>query len=140
MEKKDVPRDGGSEFGILLQSFYVLDENGNYECVKCDGWETINIAYYTAKEFDNEDLAGVLERVKKGELSPLAYHMNKYLMDAKVLAQYVTLGQYDFINVLEAPNNETIAKVATELGSRGTLQTNTLAALTLDDFIKSLVK
>jgi uncharacterized protein with GYD domain len=59
-------------------------------------------------------------------------------MGVKVIAQYVVLGQYDFINVLEAPNNETVAKVATELGSRGTLQTNTLAALTLDDFIKSL--
>jgi len=61
-------------------------------------------------------------------------------MGVKIKAQYVTLGQYDFINVLEAPNNETIAKVATELGSRGTLQTNTLAALTLDDFIASLAK
>jgi uncharacterized protein with GYD domain len=59
-------------------------------------------------------------------------------MGVKILAQYVTLGPYDFINVLEAPNNETIARVATELGSRGTLQTSTLAALTLDDFIKSL--
>ena len=59
-------------------------------------------------------------------------------MGVKVLAQYVTLGQYDFINILDAPNNETIAKVATELGSRGTLQTSTLAALTLDDFINSL--
>ncbi len=61
-------------------------------------------------------------------------------MGVKILAQYVALGQYDFINILEAPNNETIAKVATELSSRGTLQTNTLAALTLDDFIDSLKK
>jgi uncharacterized protein with GYD domain len=61
-------------------------------------------------------------------------------MGVKILAQYVTLGQYDFINVLEAPDNETIARVATELGSRGTLQTSTLAALTLDDFISSLKK
>ncbi len=59
-------------------------------------------------------------------------------MGVKVIAQYVTLGQYDFINVLEAPNHETIAKIATELGSRGTLQTTTSAALTLDDFIKAL--
>jgi len=59
-------------------------------------------------------------------------------MGVRILAQYVTLGQYDFINVLEAPDNATIARVATELGSRGTLQTNTLAALTLDDFIRSL--
>ena len=61
-------------------------------------------------------------------------------MGVKILAQYVTLGQHDFINVLDAPNNETIARVATELGSRGTLQTNTLAALTLDDYIESLKK
>jgi len=61
-------------------------------------------------------------------------------MGVKILAQYVTLGQYDFINILEAPNNETIAKVATELGARGTLQTNTLAALTLDNFINTLNK
>jgi hypothetical protein len=94
MEKKDVPRDGGSEFGILLQSFYVLNENGDYECVKCDGWETLNIAYNTAKEFDNEDLAGVLERVKKGELSPLAYYMNRQMLDAKALAQYVGLPKW----------------------------------------------
>ena len=59
-------------------------------------------------------------------------------MGVKIIAQYVTLGQYDFINILDAPNNETIAKVATELGSRGTLQSSTLAALTLDEFINSL--
>ena len=61
-------------------------------------------------------------------------------MGVKILAQYVVLGQYDFINILEADNNEVIAKVATELGSRGTLQTSTLAAMTLDDFINSLKK
>jgi uncharacterized protein with GYD domain len=61
-------------------------------------------------------------------------------MGVKILAQYVVLGQYDFINILQAPDNETIAKLALELGSRGTLQTNTLAALTLDDFIKTLKK
>jgi uncharacterized protein with GYD domain len=61
-------------------------------------------------------------------------------MGVKILAQYVVLGQYDFINILDAPNNEAIAKVATELGSRGTLQTSTLAAMTLDDFISSLKK
>ena len=61
-------------------------------------------------------------------------------MGIKVLAQYVVLGQYDFINILEAPNTETVAKMALELGSRGTLQTNTMAALTLDDFIKTVRK
>ena len=59
-------------------------------------------------------------------------------MGVKLLGQYVTLGQYDFINIIEAPDNETIAKIVTELGSRGTIHTTTLAALTLEDFIKSI--
>ena len=59
-------------------------------------------------------------------------------MGVKILAQYAVLGQYDFINILEAKDNEAIAKVATELSSRGTLETTTLAAMTLDDFINSL--
>jgi len=61
-------------------------------------------------------------------------------MGAKILAQYAILGQYDFVNILEAPNNEVICRVAMELGSRGTLQTTTLAAMTLDEFIKSMQK
>ena len=59
-------------------------------------------------------------------------------MGAKILAQYVLLGPYDFVNILEAPDNKTISKVAMELGSRGTLQTMTMAAMTLDEFIASL--
>ena len=59
-------------------------------------------------------------------------------MGVKILGQYAVLGPYDFLNILEAPNNEAISKVAMELGSRGTLQTTTLAAMKLDDFIHSL--
>jgi len=61
-------------------------------------------------------------------------------MGVKVLAQYVVMGPYDFLNVIEAPNNQTVAKVAVELGSRGTLQTLTMAAMTLDDLIGALKK
>jgi uncharacterized protein with GYD domain len=59
-------------------------------------------------------------------------------MGAKILHQYATLGEYDFINIMEAPDNETMSKVAVELGSRGTLHTVTLSAMTLDDFITAL--
>ncbi|MBT9149177.1 MAG: GYD domain-containing protein [Dehalococcoidia bacterium] len=61
-------------------------------------------------------------------------------MGVKILCQYALLGQYDFINILDAPSNKTIAKVALELGARGTLQTMTLAAMSLDDFIGALKK
>jgi uncharacterized protein with GYD domain len=61
-------------------------------------------------------------------------------MGVKITAQYALMGQYDFVNILEAPDNETVVRVAIELGSRGTLQTTTLAAMTLDEFIATLRK
>ncbi len=61
-------------------------------------------------------------------------------MGVRILAQYSVLGPYDFVNILEAPSNEVIAKVAIELGSRGTLQTMTMAAMTIDEFINNLRK
>ncbi len=54
----------------------------------------------------------------------------------KILAQYALLGPYDFVNILEAPDNKAISKVAIELGSRGTLQTMTMAAMTIDEFAR----
>jgi len=57
-------------------------------------------------------------------------------MGAKILAQYAVLGQYDFVNILEAPDNETVTKVSVELGSRGTLHCMSLPAIPIDDFIK----
>ncbi len=57
-------------------------------------------------------------------------------MGVKILAQYALLGPYDFVNILDAPDSKTVAKVATELGSRGTLQTMTMAALTIDELTR----
>jgi uncharacterized protein with GYD domain len=61
-------------------------------------------------------------------------------MGVKVLSQYALLGGYDFVNIIEAPDNKAVAKVAVELSSRGTLQTTTLAALSVDEFINMLKK
>jgi len=57
---------------------------------------------------------------------------------AKVVAQYATLGQYDFVTVVEAPNEKTMAKVSVELGSRGTMTSQTLAAIPGEDFADSI--
>ena len=59
-------------------------------------------------------------------------------MGAKILHQYAVLGPYDFVNILDAPNNKVISKVAVELGSRGTVQTITLPAIPVDDFIQAV--
>ncbi len=61
-------------------------------------------------------------------------------MGVKVLAQYAILGPYDFINILEAPDNMAVSRVAVELGSRGTLQTLTMAAMNVSEFVASLKK
>lgn len=59
-------------------------------------------------------------------------------MGVRVLAQYALLGQYDFVNVLEAPSNEHMARVAAELGSRGTMRCETLAAIPVEQLIHNL--
>ena len=66
--------------------------------------------------------------------------VNKELeqLGASVKAQWATLGQFDFINVVEAPDDTTMARVSLELGSRGTARYETLAAIPIDDFIASL--
>ena len=59
-------------------------------------------------------------------------------MGVKILQQYAVLGPYDFVNVLDAPDDKVISKVAVELGSRGTVQTMILAAVPIDEFIQAL--
>ncbi|MGI8902805.1 MAG: GYD domain-containing protein [Solirubrobacteraceae bacterium] len=59
-------------------------------------------------------------------------------LGAKVTAQWATLGQFDFVNVVEAPDENTIARVSLELGSRGTGRYETLSAIPIDDFIGSI--
>ena len=66
--------------------------------------------------------------------------VNKELeqIGAKVVAQWAVLGRFDFINVVEAPDEATMAKVSLELGSRGTAHFESLAAIPIDEFISSL--
>jgi len=59
-------------------------------------------------------------------------------MGAKVLQQYAILGQYDFLNILEAPDDRSVARLMVELGARGTLETTTYSAIPVDDFLKKL--
>ena len=59
-------------------------------------------------------------------------------MGARVIAQYALLGPYDFLTVIEAPDNATISRVSVELGARGGVQGMTMAAIPLDEFIAQL--
>jgi uncharacterized protein with GYD domain len=59
-------------------------------------------------------------------------------LGASVTAQWAVLGRYDFVNIVEAPDEATMARVSLELGSRGTSRYESLAAIPVDDFIASL--
>ncbi|NIR86592.1 GYD domain-containing protein [Candidatus Bathyarchaeota archaeon] len=61
-------------------------------------------------------------------------------LGVKVLLQYAVLGPYDFVNIVQAPDNKTIARMSLELGSRGTVQIMSLAAIPIDEFIESVKK
>jgi uncharacterized protein with GYD domain len=56
-------------------------------------------------------------------------------LGAKVTAQWATLGEFDFINVIEAPDEQTITRISVELTSRGTGKYETLVALPIDEFV-----
>ena len=60
------------------------------------------------------------------------------VMGCRVVAQYALLGAYDFLTVLEAPDNETVAHLSVDLGSRGTVKIRTLPAVPLEAFIVKL--
>jgi uncharacterized protein with GYD domain len=59
-------------------------------------------------------------------------------LGARVIAQYATLGRYDFVNIVEAKDSETVARVSVGLGARGTVQIETLSAIPIETFIRTI--
>ena len=59
-------------------------------------------------------------------------------LGAKVLHQWAALGEYDFVNVVEAPDDLTIAKLSVKLGARGSVQFSTLPLVPVDELLSSL--
>ncbi len=59
-------------------------------------------------------------------------------MGVKVVAQYATLGPYDFVNIVEAADNQTVMRVSAELASRGSVKVMTLPAVSVEALISSL--
>lgn len=62
------------------------------------------------------------------------------LSGVKILTQYALLGEYDFVNIIEAPSDEVAAKLSLKLSSMGAFQPKTLAAIPLSNLIESLKK
>ncbi|MFH1702908.1 MAG: GYD domain-containing protein [Nitrospirota bacterium] len=70
------------------------------------------------------------------------FEVNKELeaMGVKMKEQFAVLGPYDFVNIVEAPDNLTIMKASAEIGSRGSVQLLTLPAITAEEFVKKVKK
>ena len=96
MNIKDVPNDkenfkGKSDMRKLV---YATKDDGSYTQVNSEGWEVENMATRQAWDAVEEDLREILEKVKSGELSPIAYYMHKSLMELPVLARYIGKWQW----------------------------------------------
>ena len=71
------------------------------------------------------------DRIKEVNVEVEAYGV-------KVLEQYAVLGPYDFVNLVEAPDNDAVFKMSVDLGSRGTIKILSMPAVPIDKLIKSL--
>ena len=59
-------------------------------------------------------------------------------LGAKVLHQWISLGQFDFVNIVEAPDSETVAKISVSLGARGSAKLESYELIPVDKLLDSL--
>ncbi|MGZ4883281.1 MAG: GYD domain-containing protein [Halobacteriota archaeon] len=59
-------------------------------------------------------------------------------LGVKLISQHAVIGPYDFVNIVEAPNNETIIRLSADLGSRGTVKIVSMPAIPIDEFIHAI--
>ena len=79
----------------------------------------------------SETVKGNPERIKT-----VAREMESF--GVRVIGQYAVLGPYDFVTIIEAPDNTTVSRVSMEIGARGSVKIETLPAIPIDDFIAEL--
>lgn len=96
MKTNEVPQDKRDfkEGDKIHKLMYAVDNDGKYTGITSAGWEAENIATKQAWDAVDEELAETAEKVKKGELSPIAYYMQKNLMEVALLASYVGKWQW----------------------------------------------
>ena len=93
MKKDEVPQDPGG-LGSYREIAYARDENGKYVLVASAGWDAKKVANELAWDHIRQKADDVLEQVRAGRLSPLAYHMALQHLEPGVLAKYVGLAKW----------------------------------------------
>jgi hypothetical protein len=95
MKKHEVPQDNeGLREGKAVELYYAVDENGEYVTVPTCGWAPKNAALLQAWEVIHEKVEEARQQVLQGKLSPIAYYMEKNIMDVKLLASYIGLPRW----------------------------------------------
>jgi hypothetical protein len=96
MDINEVPQDPKDfkEGDKLRKKVYAVDKDGKYTGVTSAGWEVENFAMKQAWDAVDEELEDIKRKVEAGELSPIAYFMQKSLMDVGLLAKYVGKWQW----------------------------------------------
>lgn len=102
MKKKDVPQDDENLFeGKFKVVKYAVDDDGNYGTVGSVGWEPENTVLNQAWDEINKKVEETKQKIEAGELSPLAYHMEKNIMDVGMLSQYMDISKRKVAKHLE---------------------------------------
>jgi hypothetical protein len=105
MKAKEVPQDDANMLqGKFKEPVYSLDENGNYTTVPSVGWDPKNAVMQQAWDNINEKVEEVRQKVLAGELSPIAYYMEKKIMDVSLLAKYAGLWKWTVKKHLKQKN------------------------------------
>jgi hypothetical protein len=95
MKAKEVPQDDANMLqGKLKEPVYSVDENGNYTTVPSVGWDPKNAVMKQAWDAVYEKTEAVRLKVLSGDLSPIAYYMEKKVMDASLLSKYIGLWKW----------------------------------------------
>lgn len=102
MKKNEVPQDDEKLLeGKFKVVKYAVDESGNYDTIGSVGWEPENTALNQAWDKINEQVEATRQKVEAGELSPLAFHMEKKLMDPVMLGQYMSCSKRKIMKHLQ---------------------------------------
>ena len=95
MKSKEVPQDNANMMrGKFREPVYSLDENGNYTTVRSVGWDPKNAVMQQAWDNINEKVEEIRIKVINGKLSPIAYYMEKNIMDIGLLSKYMGIRRW----------------------------------------------
>ena len=95
MKTTDVPQDDANMMrGIFREPIYSLDKNGNYTTIRSVGWDPKNAVMQEAWDNVNDKIEQTRQKVLVGKLSPIAYYIEKNIMDTGLVAQYMGMWKW----------------------------------------------